>query len=227
MLQFRPGKKACVAIDPGHQRKGDTAKEPIGPGSDRTKIKVADGTVGLYSGLAEYELNLKVGLLLREELEKRGYDVVMTRTSNDVNISNAERAKIAENENADVFLHIHANASDDPNDNGVLTICMTRNNPYCANLYRESRRLSYAVLDALTAATGAKKLGVLETDDMSGINWASMPVTIIEMGFMSNEKEDRLIAMAEYQTKLVSGIANGIDRYLNFHDAMAETRVVS
>ena len=71
-------KKKCVAIDPGHQRKGSPVLEAIGPGSSRT-IKVADGTVGLYSGLAEYKLHLKVGLLLRDDLEKRGYKVMMTQ----------------------------------------------------------------------------------------------------------------------------------------------------
>lgn len=214
--------KTCVAIDPGHQCKGNPTLEPIGPGSSRTKPKVAGGAVGRYSGLAEYELNLKVGLLLRDELEKRGYQVFMTRTTNDVDISNAERAKSAETANADIFVHIHANDSDDPTDSGALTICMTPNNPYCARLYKESRRLSYAVLDTLTAATGAGKRGVWETDAMSGINWASVPVTIIEMGFMSNEKEDRLMATAEYQAKLALGIANGIDIYLNCNDSVSK-----
>ncbi len=202
-----------VAIDPGHQRRGNPTQEPIGPGSTNTKDRVAPGIRGVYSGLAEYELNMKVGLLLRDELEKRGYRVIMTRTENDVDISNAERARIAESANADIFVRIHANASDDPSDSGALAICMTPDNPYCAWLYQESRRLCDVLLDALTAATGAVNRGVWETDTMSGINWASMPVTIVEMGFMSNEREDRLMAMPEYQLKLAYGIANGIDRY--------------
>lgn len=202
-----------VAIDPGHQRRGNPTQEPIGPGSTNTKDRVAPGMRGVYSGLAEYELNMKVGLLLRDELEKRGYRVIMTRTENDVDISNAERARIAEPANADIFVRIHANASDDPSDSGALAICMTPDNPYCAWLYQESRRLCDVLLDALTAATGAVNRGVWETDTMSGINWASMPVTIVEMGFMSNEREDRLMAMPEYQLKLAYGIANGIDRY--------------
>lgn len=202
-----------VAIDPGHQRRGNPTQEPIGPGSTNTKDRVAPGMRGVYSGLAEYELNMKVGLLLRDELEKRGYRVIMTRTENDVDISNAERARIAESANADIFVRIHANASDDPSDSGALAICMTPDNPYCAWLYQESRRLCDVLLDALTAATGAVNRGVWETDTMSGINWASMPVTIVEMGFMSNEREDRLMAMPEYQLKLAYGIANGIDRY--------------
>lgn len=202
-----------VAIDPGHQRRGNPTQEPIGPGSTNTKDRVAPGMRGVYSGLAEYELNMKVGLLLRDELEKRGYRVIMTRTENDVDISNAERARIAESANADIFVRIHANASDDPSDSGALAICMTPDNPYCARLYQESRRLCDVLLDALTAATSAVNRGVWETDTMSGINWASMPVTIVEMGFMSNEREDRLMAMPEYQLKLAYGIANGIDRY--------------
>ncbi len=210
-----------VAIDPGHQRRGNSAQEPIGPGASQTKPKVSSGTTGHWTGLAEYELNLTVSLLLRDELEARGYRVVMTRTSHDVDISNIERAQLAADSGADILVRIHANGSDDPSVSGALTICMTPKNPYCAQLYRESRRLSDDVLDGLAAATGAKKRSVWETDTMSGVNWASMPVTIVEMGFMTNEREDRLLATADYQAKMARGIADGIDRYFGQAPALS------
>ncbi len=120
-----------VAIDPGHQRKGNSTKEPIGLGSSESKAKVASGTSGKWSGLAEYELTLDVSLLLRDELESRGYTVVMTRETHDVDISNKERTEIASDAGADIFVRIHANGSDDASTNGAMTICMTKNSPYC------------------------------------------------------------------------------------------------
>ena len=208
-----PIEQKRIVIDAGHQLKGNYDKEPVGPGASELKAKVSSGTQGISTGLEEYQLNLLVAQKLQKILQDRGYEVVMIRTTHDVNISNAERAQIANDLAADAFIRIHANSSDNAQTNGILTICQTKENPYNGDLYNKSYLLSQTVLDEMVAATGAKRLYVWETDTMSGINWCQVPVTIVEMGFMSNVAEDEKMATDDYQKLLALGIANGIDLY--------------
>lgn len=202
-----------IVIDAGHQRKGNREKEPIGPNATQMKAKVSSGTQGRTSGIPEYELNLQVALKLKDELLNRGYQVLMVRETHDVDISNSERAAVANDANADAFIRIHANGSDDPSVNGILTICPTKNNPYCSEIYEASSLLAAKVLDATAESTGARKKRVWETDTMSGINWCKVPVTIVEMGYMTNREEDLKLAEDDYRDKLAAGMADGIDAF--------------
>ncbi|MDY5705095.1 MAG: N-acetylmuramoyl-L-alanine amidase [Lachnospiraceae bacterium] len=207
------GNGHIVCIDPGHQRSGESAKEPNGPNSKTMKARVTGGTRGTTTGVYEYELTLTISQALKTELEKRGYTVYMTRDSHDVKISNMERAQYATQVNADIYFRIHANGAGSSSANGAMMLTPSASNPYVANLASKSKTLSQDVLTAYCQATGMKNLGVQANDTMTGLNWATMPMTLIELGFMTNPRDDKNMEDAAYQAKMVQGMANGIDAY--------------
>lgn len=209
-----------IVIDAGHQAKGNNEQEPIGPGASETKAQVSWGAQGEYSG-EEHALNLEVALLLRDELISRGYSVVMIRETADVDISNKERAEIANHYNAAAYVRIHANYYEDTTMQGAMTICQSQENPFpdCAAMYRESRMLSEGILQAFCSSTGMARLEIREMDNMTGTNWSKVPTTILEMGFLSNESDDMLMKTQYFKKQAAIGIADGLDRYFEIMDA--------
>ena len=217
-----PNRNRIIVIDAGHQLKGSNAQEPNGPGSEVMKAEVTWGATGIHTGQAEYELNLKVALLLRDELIRRGYSVVMIRETNNVSISNMDRAEIANKYSAAAYIRIHANSWTDDSMHGAMTICQSASNPYpdCAMHYERSSLLSRIVLDEFCEQTGIHKLNVREMDDMTGTNWSRVPTTIVEMGFLSNKSDDALMVSSYFRQEAAIGIANGLDRYFRELDEM-------
>ncbi len=208
-------KKYLIAIDPGHQSwdvdMSDT--EPNGPGSDIMKQKATSGTSGTYSGIPEYALNMDISLMLRDELQNRGYEVLLTRENNDTAISNAERAQMANEAGADIYLRIHANGSESSSAQGALALIPSAQNQYTGELYEPSRSLAESVLEAYCDSTGFENQGLQENDTMTGINWSEVPVMILEMGFMTNEHDDLKMADSDFRKTMVTGIADGVDQY--------------
>ncbi len=209
-----PQVSRIVCIDPGHQAEEMTDTEPNGPGSSEMKQKVTSGAYGEFSGKNEYEINLEVSLKLRDILVSRGYTVVMTRETHDVTISNVERAQIATAANADIFVRIHCNDVDESEVAGVLCYGPASDNTYLTQpIIENSQKLCEVLRDNQCAVTGQKALNNLYQNDMTGINWATMPVSIVEMGFMSNETEDLFLASEDGQNQIAEGLANGVDAY--------------
>ena len=226
-----PNQSRVIVIDAGHQLKGSSALEPNGPGSAIMKAEVTTGAEGGVGNTyqAEYELNLQVALRLCKELIDRGYSVVMIRETNNVNISNMERAQIANKYNAAAYIRIHANSWTDESMRGAMTICQSANNPYpdCATHYEESRMLSQLVLNEFCRETGIQQLDIREMDDMTGTNWSRVPTTIVEMGFMSNPYENTLMKSDYFRVEAAQGIANGLDAYFEWLEMQTETETTA
>ena len=176
-LTFAPKQEATVkeqhtiCIDPGHQAKGNSQTEQVGPNSGSYKAKVSSGTAGIATKKPEYELNLEASLKLKHILESRGYKVYMTRESHDVDISNKERAIFEDSSN-------------------------------CAKYVNENMQNN-----------GFKVNGIFERSDLTGFNWSQVPVVLLEMGFMSNYTEDQNMSSPQYQEKMMTCVADGLDNY--------------
>jgi N-acetylmuramoyl-L-alanine amidase len=203
-----------VVIDPGHQAKGDSSLEPVGPGSTEKKAKVTSGTAGAVTGTPESELVLAVSLKLRDSLAAHGIKVVMTRTTQDVNLSNIQRAQIANQAGADLFVRIHADGSDDSSIAGIHVLYPASIQGWTDDIATASKKAATLAQKELVAATGAKDRGIDARSDMTGFNWADVPVILPEIGFMTNVAEDRLLATPAYQDKIVAGLTKAILSFL-------------
>lgn len=200
-----------IGIDPGHQVKGNSATEPIGPGSSTVKPKVSGGTRGVSTGKSEYQLTMEIAQKLKKELEKRNYKVVMTRDTNEVDISNAERAKLLNGE-CDIAVRIHADGSA-ASAHGASALYPSASNPYCSAISEQSEKLSRQLLDSYCAATDISNRGLSVRDDLTGTNWSTIPVSLIELGFMTNVFDDEYMSSEKGQEYMVKGLADGIDAY--------------
>lgn len=205
-------KNITVCIDPGHSSVMPSGTCPLGPGSSITKPADAIGTHGISSGLMEYELTLIISDMLRDELESRGYTVIMTREDSNTAHDLISRATVA-NEGADIMVRIHADGLDNTRINGCSAICITSANPWNPQTYSDSRRLADCLINSYVAQTGLRRRGVYEQDNMAGNNWSTVPCVLFEMGFMTNPSDDLNMADPAFQARMVTGLANGIDAY--------------
>ena len=203
-----------IGLDPGHQLIYDPSQEPIAPGSRKTKQKVAGGCRGVKSGVYEYEVNLNVGLLLRDMLEAAGATVVMTHDTLDVNISNIERAQMFNEANVDLGIRLHCNnGGSEKKYSGAFMIVPTENR---TRFYEENVRAAATILAAYCEETGMTtryKDGLTYRSDQTGFNWCERPIINIEMGHLSNPAEDALLSDPAFQVKMARGLFNGIVRF--------------
>lgn len=203
--------RKIIVIDPGHSSVGNPEKEPISPNSSKTKAKDVLGGTGNYTNIPEHKTTVNIGLLLKDELIDRGYNVVMTKSEVDESLSNIERAEIGNENNADLVIRIHADSSNDTNVKGA-SILVPSKNEYTKNISDISMNYGKKIIDTYTNELNIKNRGCIYRDDMTGFNWSKVPVVILEMGFLSNKEDDEFISNVNNHSNIAKSIANGIDK---------------
>ncbi|QWH19698.1 N-acetylmuramoyl-L-alanine amidase [Bacillus mycoides] len=205
--------KFLVVIDPGHQQKANLNLEPIGPGATTQKYKVTDGTTGVVTKKRESVLVLEMAFILKEKLEAKGIQVLMTRTSHEVDISNKERATFANDHKANLFLRLHADGSENPNQSGFAVLTPAEGNQYTKEIYAESFQVSQTIVNKMRENHQVKVNGIKFRDDLSGFNWSKVPGVLLELGFMSNPEEDKKLSDPQYVNSLLQSVTDSVDEY--------------
>lgn len=204
-----------IVLDPSRQECAISAEEEaIGPGASEEKHKYTKNGQGAYSGQSEADLCLQVAKKARDELQDKGYKVFLTREDNDTLLSNTERSQIANKYKADVFVRINANSDKNGEKNGSFCIIPSEDNPYVSSMYGECRRLAESLIGTYCEETGMANGGCMERDDNIGINWSNMPVTVLELGYLTNQSDDYKMEKENFRDQMAEGLAKGIAKYL-------------
>jgi len=199
-----------ICLDPGHGTVPAVGRqtEPIGPGSSRMKIKDGGGAPG------EAPVTLAIALKTRALLKRDGYRVAMTRTGATYSGGNIARAQFCNARHAALMVRIHADGAQASSLHGVKTLFPAFRRGWTDDIYTRSLRAARKMQAAVVRQTGALDLGLIPRSDLTGFNWANVPVVLVETGFMTNPAEARLLRTSAYQLKVARGITAGAEAFV-------------
>jgi N-acetylmuramoyl-L-alanine amidase len=199
-----------ICLDPGHGTPTAIGRqtEPIGPGSSVWKIKDGGGASG------EAAVAIAIGLKMRTLLRRDGFRVAMTRTGPTTTLGNVARARFCNVRHAALMIRIHADGSPNPASHGIRTLYPAYHRGWTDDIYTASLRAAAVVQRAVVRSTGATDLGLLQRSDLTGFNWANVPVVLVETGFMSNPREASLLRSKPYQLKVARGLVAGAEAFV-------------
>ncbi len=170
-----------IVIDPGHGGKDSGA---------------------IANGVREANVNLAVGLKIRDKLLATGATVILTRSS-DESLALKARVDIAKAADGDIFVSIHANTFSNPETAGAISF------------YQSGRpnNLAAAIQEALVKESGVINKGV-RPENFYVMRENYITASLIEIGFLTNAPEALRLNDDAYQSKVAEGISKGIINYL-------------
>lgn len=200
-----------IGIDPGHQSEADYELESVSPYLPLMNYRMSKGSFGTRTGIGEYSINLSVSLKLKQMLELHGANVVITRTTNDVSISNVERAALMNDSTVDFWIRVHCDYSSDSHLNGARVLIP--HSVFNSAISTDSAKLGECIIQNFCETTQSDMLAPRRLSNQAGFNWSDSPVIVLEMGYLSHSPSDLKLNRASYQELCASGIFKGIMEY--------------
>ena len=191
-----------IAVFAGHGGSDPGAVDPI-------ELEENDGIYQdeIYS--EESDINLEAALILQSMLEKKGHKVIMARTE-DIYVNLYERVEMANKNNADIVISLHANAASTPSASGIETFY------YSSPTYtsKKGKQLARLIQRELIDVTDTPDRGIKGRDNLFVLRETNMPAILLEMGFITNLKEEKLLNEKEYLFLLMKAVTTGINKYI-------------
>ena len=154
-----------ICLDPGHGITTKNKSEAVSPNSSETKPAYVSGAEGTHQ--TEEALNLALSKLVQKRLEARGATVIVTRTTHHAAVSNIERAKIANDAQADLCIRIHADGTEDSTAHGISTLIPAGELLGTPKIAKPSRKAAKYIQAAMVKETGAQDRGLVERSDLA------------------------------------------------------------
>lgn len=223
-------RKKIIVLDPGHG-----GKDP--------------GAIGAYGKTYEKNITLAMGKELKAILEKKGYKVYLTR-STDIFIPLRQRVRIAQKHKADLFMSIHADSALNRNAKGlsVYTLSETASDKEAAALAERENKVD--IIGGVDFSENSKEINDIlislsQTDSRNKsskfaaymvqemrksvklvsnshrfagfavLKAPDIPSALLEMGYLSNRQEEKLLKQSSYRKKMANSVSVAIDEYFN------------
>ncbi|SDX76273.1 N-acetylmuramoyl-L-alanine amidase [Paenibacillus sp. CF384] len=207
-IKIRTSGRTTGWVSKAYVGKGAVPPKHSGRGL-RGKVIVVDaghggndpGMIGTTYETKEKDLTLSTATYLKQELQSLGATVIMTRTT-DKKPELSERVRISEKADADAFVSIHYNSSEKQT-SGILTFFYSE---------KKDRPLAQAIEDELTEVGGLRSHG-LSFGDLYVLRENDTVATLVELGFLSNRKDESIVRGSAYQKKAAAAIARGLANY--------------
>ena len=182
-----------IVLDPGH---GGSDPGAIGP-----------------TGLQEKQVTLPIAEYLKSILEAKGAKVILTRTT-DVDVYGPHasgvdelqaRVNVANGNQADAFISIHINSFSNPNVGGIAT--------YYFDGSDQSKKLASSVQEQIAEHSGFNGDRGIQPGNLYVLRHSLMPSILVELGFISNPKEEGHLKESETQKDFANELAKGLELY--------------